>query len=164
VCERERKGVSESERRVCAPTRGASTQVREGVHRGAAVHDRVGEDGGLVRHRVARLDRRLDNAGRRVRNVQRFRGGLVFKAHRLLYHSTLGLRVIKKREDLDVVEEEHVGLVVAEEELEVDPDRRLARQDLLQLGNLFRCREAESEREREKRDRERQRERARERG
>jgi len=29
--------------------------------------------------------------------VQRFRGGLVFKAHRLLYHSTLGLRVIKKR-------------------------------------------------------------------
>ena len=27
------------------------------------------------------------------RNVQRFRGGLVFKAHRLLYHSTIGLRV-----------------------------------------------------------------------
>ena len=26
-----------------------------------------------------------------------FRGGLVFKAHRLLYHSTLGLRVIKKK-------------------------------------------------------------------
>ena len=32
-----------------------------------------------------------------LRNVQRFRGGLVFKAHRLLYHSTLGLRVIKKK-------------------------------------------------------------------
>ena len=31
------------------------------------------------------------------RNVQRFRGGLVFKAHRLLYHSTLSLRVIKKK-------------------------------------------------------------------
>ena len=31
------------------------------------------------------------------RNVQRFQGGLVFKAHRLLYHSTLGLRVIKKK-------------------------------------------------------------------
>ena len=30
------------------------------------------------------------------RNVKRFRGGLVFKAHRLLHHSTLGLRVIKK--------------------------------------------------------------------
>jgi len=32
--------------------------------------------------------------------VQRFRGGLVFKAHRLLYHSTLGLRVIKRRKSL----------------------------------------------------------------
>jgi len=31
------------------------------------------------------------------RNVQRFRGGLVFKAHRLLYHSTLALRVITKK-------------------------------------------------------------------
>jgi len=31
------------------------------------------------------------------RNVKRFRGGLVFKAHRLLYHSTLGSRVIKKK-------------------------------------------------------------------
>ena len=31
------------------------------------------------------------------RHVERFRGGLVFKAHRLLYHSTLGSRVIKKR-------------------------------------------------------------------
>ena len=35
--------------------------------------------------------------GDQVRNVQRFRGGLVFKAHRPLYHSTLGLRVIKKK-------------------------------------------------------------------
>ena len=26
-----------------------------------------------------------------------FRGGLVFKAHRLLYHPTLGSRVIKKK-------------------------------------------------------------------
>ena len=31
------------------------------------------------------------------RNVRRFRGGLVFEAHRLLYHSTLGWRVIKKK-------------------------------------------------------------------
>jgi len=31
------------------------------------------------------------------RNVKQFRGGLVFKADRLLYHSTLGLRVIKKK-------------------------------------------------------------------
>ena len=32
--------------------------------------------------------------------MKRFRGGLVLEAHRLLYHSTLGLGVIKKREDL----------------------------------------------------------------
>ena len=31
--------------------------------------------------------------------MQRFRGGLVFEAHRLLHHSTLGLRVIKKRRE-----------------------------------------------------------------
>ena len=30
-------------------------------------------------------------------HVKRFRGGLVFKAHRLVYHSTLGWRVIKKK-------------------------------------------------------------------
>ena len=29
----------------------------------------------------------------------RFRGGLVFKAHRLVYHSTLCVRVIKKQKD-----------------------------------------------------------------
>ena len=29
--------------------------------------------------------------------MNRFRDGLVFKAHRLLYHSTLGTRVIKKK-------------------------------------------------------------------
>jgi len=34
------------------------------------------------------------------RNVKRFRGGLVFKAYRLLYHSTLGSRVIKKKKSL----------------------------------------------------------------
>ena len=33
----------------------------------------------------------------RHRNVQRFRGGLVFKAHRPLFYSTLGLRVKKKK-------------------------------------------------------------------
>ena len=31
------------------------------------------------------------------RNVKRFRGGLVFKAHILVYHATLGLRVIMKK-------------------------------------------------------------------
>jgi hypothetical protein len=36
--------------------------------------------------------------------MQRFRGGLVFKAHRLLYHSTLGLRVVKKKKKTVVVQ------------------------------------------------------------
>jgi hypothetical protein len=31
------------------------------------------------------------------RNVKRFRRGLVLKAHRLVYHPTLGSRVMKKR-------------------------------------------------------------------
>ena len=30
-------------------------------------------------------------------NMKRFRGGLVFKAHEPMYHSTLGLRAIKKK-------------------------------------------------------------------
>ena len=38
------------------------------------------------------------------RNVKRFRGGLIFKAHRLLYHSTPGLRVIKKKKTLRVTD------------------------------------------------------------
>ena len=33
------------------------------------------------------------------RNAKRFRGGLVFKAHRLLYHSTLGWIVTKKKKE-----------------------------------------------------------------
>jgi len=36
--------------------------------------------------------------GRVWRRAYLFRGGLVFKAHRLLYHSTLGLRAITKKE------------------------------------------------------------------
>ena len=32
-------------------------------------------------------------------NVQGFRGGLVFKTRRLLYHSTKGLRVTRKEEE-----------------------------------------------------------------
>jgi len=33
------------------------------------------------------------------RNVKRFRGGLILKADRLLYHSTPGSRVSKKKEE-----------------------------------------------------------------
>ena len=47
------------------------------------------------------------------RNVNRFRGGLVFKAHRLVYHSTLGLRVINKKKKTAPAEGgEHFGFVV----------------------------------------------------
>ena len=46
------------------------------------------------------------------RNVQRFRGGLVFKADRPLYHSTRGLRVIK-REVPRVVGGERVHVLAA---------------------------------------------------
>ena len=45
----------------------------------------------------ARVVRTHLHWGWRFRNVKRFLGGLVFEAHRLLYHSTLGLRVIKKK-------------------------------------------------------------------
>ena len=34
------------------------------------------------------------------RNVKQLRGGLVSKAHRLLFHSTLGSRIIKKKKNL----------------------------------------------------------------
>jgi len=44
------------------------------------------------------------------RNVKRFRGGLVFKAHRWLYHSTLGSRVIKKKKKSLVVEGRGLGV------------------------------------------------------
>jgi len=39
-----------------------------------------------------------------ARTVKRFRGGLVFKVHRWLYHSTLGSRVIKKKKTDRVLE------------------------------------------------------------
>ena len=43
------------------------------------------------------------------KKLQRFRGGLVFKAHRLLYHSTLGSRVIKKKEMKNLDPESRLG-------------------------------------------------------
>ena len=44
------------------------------------------------------------------RNMKRFRGGLVFKALRLVYHSTLGSRVIKKKKKKGKEEEEDLLL------------------------------------------------------
>ena len=47
-----------------------------------------------------------------IRNVERFRAGLVAKAHRLLYRSTVGSRVIKKKKvEPFVVEAHHVVAV-----------------------------------------------------
>ena len=34
------------------------------------------------------------------RDVNRFRRGLIFKAYRLVYHSTIGLRIIKKKKKI----------------------------------------------------------------
>ena len=47
-----------------------------------------------------------------IRNAERLRGGLVFKAHRLLYHSTLGSRVIKKKKKKSGTREQVPGLWV----------------------------------------------------
>ena len=41
----------------------------------------------------------LDLRTTSCRNVQRFLGGLVVKAHRLVYHSTLGSRAVKEKEE-----------------------------------------------------------------
>ena len=69
-----------------------------------------------------------------VEAVQRFRGGLVFKAHRLLYHSTLGSRVIKKKKDLGHFVDGDVGDVDRVAELGILLLKRL----LLGL-DMFRC-------------------------
>ena len=53
----------------------------------------------VVGFRVQSVGFRIQFKNNRLyRNAQRFRGGLVFKARRLINHSTLGLRVITKRE------------------------------------------------------------------
>jgi len=77
---------------------------------GAAAHStvnwivRIGTRRPLVRHaalgvagsqRHAGIEQFKNNSF--TENVQRFRGGHICKAHRLLYHSTLGLRVITKK-------------------------------------------------------------------
>ena len=46
-----------------------------------------------------------------LKKIERFRGGLVFKAHGSLCHSTLGSRVIKKKRKIDAGEDfdDHVA-------------------------------------------------------
>jgi hypothetical protein len=46
-----------------------------------------------------------------LKNVKRFRGGLVFKANRLLYHSALGLRVGKKKKNKIITCEREKSLI-----------------------------------------------------
>jgi len=43
-------------------------------------------------------ERIVDSASQHLVPCSKFRGGIVFTAHRLVCHSTLGLRVIKKKE------------------------------------------------------------------
>ena len=88
--ERERKGAS------------ARARERERARESEGVRERERE-----REAVPPLDRRRPDAslqeGERkeqllCRNLTRFRGGLVFKAHRLVYHSNLGSKEVKKKE------------------------------------------------------------------
>ena len=53
--------------------------------------------------------------------MKRFQGGLVFKAHRLLYHSTLGSRVIEKEKMPDLgVQDASMSPVARESEFFID--------------------------------------------
>ena len=56
--------------------------------------------------------------------MQRFRDGLVFKAHRLVYHSTLGLRVMKKKKELEptfAILKQHEDILTETDFLNSDP-------------------------------------------
>jgi hypothetical protein len=57
----------------------------------------VNEHRGGYTHRGCRF--KLVLKSRTSASQKRFRGGLIFKAHRLLYHSTLGVSVIKKKRE-----------------------------------------------------------------
>ena len=119
VCERERERAREraraSERESTRERKRARESEREREIERAGVHRSGGRGQPPLRGGGARACPRGSAPGRPAawegqgqvlrRNVKRFRGGLVCKAHRLLYHSTLGLRVIKKkkkRSDLQV--------------------------------------------------------------
>ena len=56
-----------------------------------------------ITQRKAQGPARTCDESKEEENHSRVRGGLVFKAHRLLYHSTLGSRVIKKKKKKSVV-------------------------------------------------------------
>ena len=95
-----RSGVPES-----MPERGSSGKTALGnptqtqtISR--LLYDRLNNYIRLSRQQYAEVHRATpDCAPAKGTGTQRFRGGLVFKAHRLLYRSTLGLRVIKKKKN-----------------------------------------------------------------
>ena len=78
---------------VCVRVEPLEIRVCSGSEAGSYLRLIDGERGQHLAHPHDRCLR----SGRGFRNVQRFRGGLVFKAHRLGYHSTLGSRVVKKK-------------------------------------------------------------------
>ena len=81
------------------PLEAAAAVMARSIKETASLHWGVGFGGwGLgfgVRNEVGPVEEQLLH-----RNVKRFQGGLESKAHRLLYHSTLGSRVIKKKRRL----------------------------------------------------------------
>jgi len=52
-----------------------------------------------LRSEIDRFGRIVRFGGRRGEEEKRFRRGPVFEVHRLMYHSTLGSRVIKRRRE-----------------------------------------------------------------
>ena len=79
--------MADAECRCQAGCNGAAPQLCTEKWKRAAKVDTGDKSGRRWQKRSAVLLRRI---------VKRFRGGLVFHAHRLLYHSTLGSREIKK--------------------------------------------------------------------
>ena len=85
---------------ICAEF-GRQRAVRHSLRRSARPSGRARCAGcSAIKHQPLRAPhpKTARKSGRHGAHVQRFRGGLVFKAHRLcVYHSTLGVRVIKKK-------------------------------------------------------------------
>jgi len=91
--ERERESVRKNKKIRTLPT---ETKVESGTSQsksGTSVN--LSNSGDLAPRRSHTLTSRL-----MVFDLSR--GGLVFKSHRLLYHSTLGLRVVKKKKKSDL--------------------------------------------------------------
>ena len=75
-----------------APAGARSREAQAGVQRGTLFGHLEVRDRKRRQAALEVVERRLGPG-----EDLRFRGGLVFKAHRLLYHSTLGSRVMKKK-------------------------------------------------------------------